>query len=608
MSLARVAKPLSFIGLVLVVIFAGYIGRYMWWSKSEPAATNSPVAVSESDGSTANKIIVGDQAQKNLRITAKPLQSGTFWKTITVPGMVVDRPGFSDREVVAAAVGTISQLFHVPGDIVRPGDKLFTLKLASESLQQTQSELFKASKNIQLAEARRERLAEAGDAIAQARVIEVENEISRLNVAAQGYRQELTNRGLSDKEIDGIADGSLLSEITIVVPSRASAPSLAAAPPTATSSESDEQPFAYELQELKVELGEQVQAGETLCQLSSHQSLAIEGRAFRDETTLLERSIQQSWPVDVDFQEEASGDWPPIKQEFPIRYIANTIDPVTRTFAFLMPLENQYKTVEHGDRTQILWRFRPGQKVLLRVRVEKLDDVFVLPADAVVLEGADAFVFTQNVNTFERKSVHVLFRDRDEVVLANDGSLPTYKKGQEIWTMPAIARTAAAQLNRMTKAGTSGVPKAITSMRMAASTRTRTKASNRDSSCSTLSFAWLCATGRWSLPCARRVGVRRLPDDDDSDRRVSRPRSAARRHPDRMPWPVPRRGRDAGHAAHRDGHPRGVRRGGGSQPVQPGDERHLRRVRLANRNPLRPAGRHGAAGDRADARRASARR
>ncbi|HEX2473255.1 MAG TPA: hypothetical protein VHK01_00835, partial [Lacipirellulaceae bacterium] len=47
----------------------------------------------------------------------------------------------------------------------------------------------------------------------------------------------------------------------------------------------------------------------------------------------------------------------------------------------------------------------------------------------------------------------------DEVVVANDGSLPTYKKGQEIWTIPAIARTAAAQLNRMTKAGTSAVPK-----------------------------------------------------------------------------------------------------------------------------------------------------
>jgi hypothetical protein len=173
----------------------------------------------------------------------------------------------------------------------------------------------------------------------------------------------------------------------------------------------------------------------------------------------LERSVQQGWPVELDFREEADGGWPPLKQEFPIRYIANTIDPENRTFAFLMPLENQYKTVNHGDRTQILWRFRPGQKVLVHVRMDKLDNVFVLPADAVVMEGADAYVFTQNVNTFERKSVQVLFRDRDQVVVANDGSLPTYVKGRERLTIPAIARTAAAQLNRMTKAGASGAPK-----------------------------------------------------------------------------------------------------------------------------------------------------
>lgn len=458
MNLNLYNKPLSFITLVAVLIAAGYIFRDVWLPLRTAADTAQPVALQNDANTPANRIIVGDQAQKNLGLTAKPLQSTIFWKTITVPGMIVDRPGVSDREVVAPAVGTISELFHVPGDTVRPADKLFTLKLASESLQQTQSELFKTAKNIQLAEAHRNRLAGAGEAIAQARVIEADNEISRLQVAAQGYRQELFNRGLSDKDIDGIADGRLLSEITLFAPPQASGSNPLASQAPLVPASADVQPLAYELQELKVALGEQVQAGQTLCHLSNHQSLAIEGRAFRDETTLLERSVQQGWPVDVDFREETSSDWPAIGQSFPIRYIANTIDPATRSFAFLMPLENQYKIIDHGNGTQILWRFRPGQKVLLRVRIEKLDDVFVLPADAVVFEGADAFVFTQNVNTFERKSVHVLFRDRDQVVLANDGALPSYVKGKERWTIPAIARTAAAQLNRMTKAGSTGAP------------------------------------------------------------------------------------------------------------------------------------------------------
>jgi multidrug efflux pump subunit AcrA (membrane-fusion protein) len=442
----------------LLALVGGVWWSYQHWRPGPPAVTEPSVLTPEEANTSSDKIIVGDQAQKNLGLTAKPLQAGIFWKTVTIQGMVVDRPGFSDREVVAPAIGTISQLFHVPGDMVRPGDKLFTLKLASESLQQTQSELFKTSQDIKLAEARRQRLLTGGEAIAQARIIEVESEISRLQVAAQAYQQELLNRGLSRDAIDGVAEGKLLSEITLVVPPRASGPVPPATPLASTSSPADEQPLSYEVQELKVELGEQVQAGQTLCQLSNHQWLAIEGRAFRDETSLLERSVKEGWPVEVDFQEDANADWPAIEQMFPIRYIANTIDPVTRTFAFLLPLENQYKTVDHGDRKQLLWRFRPGQKVLLRIRVEKLDDVFVLPADAVVLDGAEAFLFTQNVNTFERRSVHVLFRDRDRVVVANDGSLPTYLKGQERWTIPAVARMAAAQLNRMTKAGSSGVP------------------------------------------------------------------------------------------------------------------------------------------------------
>ena len=290
-------------------------------------------------------------------------------------------------------------------------------------------------------------------------MIEVESEIARLEAATKAYRQELLNRGLSPDEVDGVAEGTLLSEISLVVPLQTATQRPPISTLASTSSPHEHQPVVYELQDLKVGLGEQVQAGQTLCRLSNHQSLAIEGRAFRDETSLLERSIKEGWPVEVDFQEDSGADWPPIALTYPIRYIANTIDPVTRTFAFLMPLENQSKSVDHGEKTQLLWRFRPGQKVRLYVRVEEFDGVFVLPADAVVLEGPEAFVFTQNVNTFERKGVQVLFRDRDRVVIANDGSLPTYLKDKERWTIAAVVRNAAAQLNRMAKAGSSAVPK-----------------------------------------------------------------------------------------------------------------------------------------------------
>ncbi|MGD9853775.1 MAG: efflux RND transporter periplasmic adaptor subunit [Planctomycetaceae bacterium] len=447
----RFVAPFLTIAVIAGLAFAGYLTRQTWMPWLQHGKPVEPVAPLNEAATPSEKVIVSEQAQRNLGLAAKPLKAQTYWKTIQVPGMVVDRPGKSDRSVTSPVAGVIAKVAHVPGDTVRPGDVLFTIKLLSESLHLTQTDLFKATQDIILAEAQRKRMAAAADAIAGARIIEVESQITRLQVAAKAYRRELLDRGFSSDLIDGVAEGTFVSEIPIVVPPRPDAVApLTDTPIKQTSAVSTAPPLAFEIQELNVELGQQVQAGQTLCLLANHQALAVEGRAFRDETPLLERSVKEGWPVDVDFQEEGAPDWPPLDQSFRIRHMANIIDPVNRTFAFWMPLDNQSRTVEDDGRTQMLWRFRPGQKVRLLVRVEKLDNVFVLPADAVSREGPEAFIFTQNVNTFERKQVHVLLQDRQHVVLANDGALPPGS---------FVVQSAAAQLNRMVKAGSSGVPK-----------------------------------------------------------------------------------------------------------------------------------------------------
>lgn len=461
MKRANVMKSLLLVVLLVGLTMAGYLSRDLWPSRGPNNAPVEPTEKSDAIAAPATKIIVGDQAQKNLGLTASPLRSESFWKSISLPGMVVDKPGISDRQIVAPATGIVTHIFRVPGEMVRSGDMLFTLRLSSDSLHQAQSELFKTSQEIKLAQARLDRLVAAGEGVPQVRVIEAESEITRLNVAAKSARHELQIRGFTTKDLTEVSSGSLIKEISVVaLPQFADkeTPSVALAS-SATPRPDSTALQAFELQELNVEVGQEVQAGKTLCLVSNHQSLAIEGKAFRDETLLLERTIKEGWPVEVDFQEANGADWPPVERSFSIRHLVNTIDPVARTFTFRIPLENQSKTVTHGDKSQLLWRFRPGQRVRLEVRVDELANVFVLPADAVVREGADAFVFTQNVNTFERKPVHLVFHDRDRAVIANDGSLPTYLKGNQHWTIAAVVRNAAAQLNRMTKVGSSEVPK-----------------------------------------------------------------------------------------------------------------------------------------------------
>lgn len=455
-------KLFAFVALSVAAAAAlGFVAN-AWLTDQQPSPS---IAMSDSAPPASavdlqDKVIVGEQAQKNLRLTARPLQSQTYWKTITLPGMIIDRPGISERAVVAPAVGAVQQILHIPGDTVRPGDVLFTLRLASESLHESQARLYQASHEITLAEARLQRLRKAGEGVAQARAIEVEQEIARLTAAAKAYREDLLRRGLTTNDISGIAEGKLVSEVSVRVPeiSAAALRRVDGTPEGGAALAKDS--FTFEIRQLAVEVGQQVEAGQTLCDLVNHKLLAIEGRAFRDEEALLEQSVREAWPVEVDFQDVAA-DWPPHDTAVPISYIASNVDPVTRTFSFLMPLTNQSKTVEHDGAAQQLWRFRTGQRVLLKIRVEKMAGVFVLPAEAIAAEGPETFVFTQNVNLFERKPVHVLHRDRERAVIADDGSLPAYTKGDSRWTIPAVVQTAAAQLDRMTKAGSSDVPKGM---------------------------------------------------------------------------------------------------------------------------------------------------
>lgn len=430
----RSFRPLLAIAVSLAGVVITYVARDQWLRRP-PAEV-----IEEPGGGPTDQIIVNEQAQRNLDLAAKRLTPQTYWKTIQIPGMVVDRTGRSDRGIVAPAMGVVSKINHFPGEVVRPGDVLFMLTLLSESLHQTQTDLFRTTQEIALTQAQRKRLSDTGGAVPESRIIEVTNQLARLDVAVKSHRHELLNRGFSPELLEGVASGKFVTEIPIIVPAKISSASV----------DRSSGPSVYEMQELKVDLGQQVQSGQTLCVIANHRDLAVEGRAFRDETPHLERSVRERWPVEVDFQEDPSAGWGPIEPRFPIRHLANTIDPVKRTFAFLMPLENESRAVEDEGRTQLLWRFRPGQKVRIQVRVEKLENVFVLPSDAVAREGADAFVFTQNVNTFYRKPVHVVLQDRQHVVVANDGSIAPGSY---------VVQSAAAQLSRMVKAGSSGVPK-----------------------------------------------------------------------------------------------------------------------------------------------------
>lgn len=392
-----------------------------------------------------DNIKLSPQAQQNLKLFSKPLTPGTYWRTIELPGSIVDRPGQSDRGVVSPVTGVVTKVHRYPSDTVKPGDILFTVRLLSEAIHQTQSELYKTTREIQIAKEQRDRLTAAS--VPEARILEIDYQTRRLNVLVQAYRQELLTRGLTPEQIDSVAEGKFVTEVSVKAPQHQPEPLLVAGPPVPSRSGMHENPHALEVQELRVELGQPVQAGQVLCLISNHEALYIEGRAFRTETAVIERAAREAWPVEVEFMEEPDSGWPALDRAFTIRHIANTIDPATRTFGFFLELANESRAYEKDGRPVLLWRFRPGQKLRLHVRVEKLDNVFVLPADAVVRDGSETYVFRHNGDQFDRKPVRVLFQDRQHAIIANDGAMPA-----GIF----VAQRSAKQLNRALKAQNAG--------------------------------------------------------------------------------------------------------------------------------------------------------
>jgi multidrug efflux pump subunit AcrA (membrane-fusion protein) len=387
----------------------------------------------------AERVKPTPQAVANLGIVPTPLALQSYRRTIEIPGAVADRPGQSDRGVSATIAGIVTQIHVEPGVAVRPGDLLFTLRLTSEYIQNAQAELFKTTSEMALNRKQRERLSQGG-VTPEGKLLDLDNQYSRLDVIARAYVQDLQSRGLTPEQVLDIKAGRLISDVKVRAPTP-----LASQPPLASAADAS---FPFEVQEIKAELGQQVQAGQLLALLANHHQLVIEGRALAREAGLIEKAARADWPVEVEILGDEGRSWAGKTQVFKIRYIANMLDPTRRVVLFHLLLTNEGDSLKRDGHTFFLWRYRPGQRARLHVPVEEWKDVFVLPAAAVVREGAEAYVFRQNGDAFDRKPVHLLYLDQRSAVLNPEKS--------DVATGQWIAPTGAAALNRMLRSQDGG--------------------------------------------------------------------------------------------------------------------------------------------------------
>jgi len=362
-----------------------------------------------------NSLELSNQARSNIGLQLVTVALQPFEKTITVPGMITERPGRTTIEVTAPMTGVITRIAAVQGEAVRVGQLLAEMRLTHEELVQAQGDLLKTAESLDVTNReinRIEDLARDG-AIAGKTLIDLNYEKQKSEAILRAQSQTLVLHGLSEDQVaDIIKTRKLLPKLSVFVPD---APAAEGTDSTART---------LQVQELRVEQGQHVTAGDVLFVLADHRELFIEGKAFEQDVQAVSNAAAEDWKVSaiIESQSKQPED---ILSGLDLLYLANKVDPESRSFHFYVTLPNHVlreKAAADG-RHFLDWQFKPGQRVQVRIPVEQWKDRIVLPIEAVATEGTESFIFQANGDHFDRRPVHIEYRDQVWAVIANDGSL-----------------------------------------------------------------------------------------------------------------------------------------------------------------------------------------
>lgn len=378
------------------------------------------------------------QAVKNLGLTAeylKPVELRNYQRTITVPAIIAPKPGRTQIRVSSPLSGVVLHVHAVTGEAVTPGDLLFRVRLTYEDLVDTQTQFLKTLSELQVEDREIIRLEQAvkEGAVPGKSLIERRYAKEKLQAYLTSLREALKLHGLSASQVQAIeTDRKLLRDLSIVAPeidahNHDEGLRLSKLPVHPASFRKGEPPQEVRprtliVENLKVEKGQGVTSGESLCSLSDFSELYIEGHAFEQDAPAVAAAVEKGWTIDAlipnaEGQEKLS--------HLKLAYVANSVDEASRTLSFFVELPNEILRDEKrsdGNRF-VSWKYRVGQRLQLLVPVEVWEKQIVLPVDAVVKEGADWFVFQQNGTRFDRLAVHVKHRDQSNIVIDNDGSI-----------------------------------------------------------------------------------------------------------------------------------------------------------------------------------------
>lgn len=414
--------------------------------------------------SDAESVELSKQARINMRLRTEPISVGVYTQYVEVPGVVTEWPGRTHIAVTSPLTGVLNSIQISRGELVKSGTPLFTLRLTHQDLVNSQEKFLTKLGELDVEQREIERLSSiaSSGAIAGKTLLTRKYERDKLMAGVRAARQSMLLHGLTEEQINEIERSRvLIREVTVIAPevhedrslhheslsqvntrlaestgdrfaSMAQPPTTAAHPPHIDAE--------FLVTELRARLGQSVAAGDELAQLSDFSQLLIEGQAFQRDGKVLRQAAGTDADVQAVFGSSEDAE---VIDGLHVVYIGTEVDRKSRALPFYVALSNQIERSEQsGDKRYVSWRYKPGQRLTVRVPVSRLQNAIVVPKDAVASEGPEQYLFVENGDHFDRVPVAVLARDSINVAIANDG---------QVWPGQSIAVRGAHQLQMALK-------------------------------------------------------------------------------------------------------------------------------------------------------------
>ncbi len=387
-------------------------------------------------------------AQETYGLVVGKATLSSFTQHVDVPAFIRERPTVSNLQASSRMQGIVRRIFVQVGQSVREGDPLVELELTGDELASAQSVLLDSVQQLQILEdeiARLEIAAEEGGIVLR-NLIQKQYEQRRMKSVIEAKRQELLIRGLSVNDVTVIIkDKQLVRKIVIHVPTGIR--------PTNTDTTTELQAEAnghfwlvsetnppttgewvYSVEVMNVSPGTVVNTGDAVCDLAYHETLLVEGQAYERDLPLLTKLINEHRAVTVQL---GDSDTPELIHDLQILFMDNHVDNETQTYRFYIEVPNTVLTeniLPAGPRFRT-WRFKPGQRGLVRLPQKEWSDRLVVPAEAVAEDGVDHVIFQQVAvhdhfhgdepphSEFRKIVVKVEYKDQHHVVVDIAGQL-----------------------------------------------------------------------------------------------------------------------------------------------------------------------------------------